>query len=467
MASTGLHQQQSLKQVIGPQMQQSLQILQAPALELQQIIQQELAQNPVLEVEVPEVQLESVMPDEGDEDIRNLSKLDEEWRDYYAQQRASQSSPRTAEDDERQRFMLDSITAETTLQEHLLEQLSLADVKDPKLKENCEFIIGNIDDDGFLHTGVDELSLRHGLPIEDLQKAKEIVQGFEPAGVGAENLRECLMLQLERQGRKNSLAHRIVDHHLDDLAHKRYTLLARKLAAPQEQISRAVEQIAALDPRPAQGFSQMRNHYITADIRVERVNGAFQPVMSQNDLPHLRISNAYKDILTQPGTNAEARSYIREKIRGAKFLIRSIAQRQSTIQRIAAEIISHQKEFFESGPGHLKPLNMATVADAVGVHETTVSRAIAGKYMSTPHGVFELKYFFTSGVKTEGGDDLSNTAVKSAIQDILKNEPAQKPYSDEQIVHHLNSKGIKVARRTVAKYREAMGVLPSHLRKSA
>jgi RNA polymerase sigma-54 factor len=467
MASTGLHQQQSLKQVIGPQMQQSLQILQAPALELQQIIQQELAQNPVLEVEVPEVQLESVMPEDGDDDIKQLSKLDEEWRDYYAQQRSSQSTPRTAEDDERQRFMLDSITAETTLQEHLLEQLSLADVRDPKLREDCEFIIGNIDDDGFLHTGIDELSLRHGRPIEELREAKNIVQGFEPAGVGAEDLRECLMLQLERQGRKNSLAHRIVDHHLDDLAHKRYTLLARKLAAPQDQISRAVEQIAALDPRPAQGFSQMRNHYITADIRVERVNGSFQPVMSQNDLPHLRISNAYKDILTQPGTNAEARSYIREKIRGAKFLIRSIAQRQSTIQRIATEIISHQKEFFEHGPGHLKPLNMATVADAVGVHETTVSRAIAGKYMSTPHGVFELKYFFTSGVKTEGGDDLSNTAVKSAIQEILKNEPTQKPYSDEQIVHHLNGRGIKVARRTVAKYREAMGVLPSHLRKSA
>jgi RNA polymerase sigma-54 factor len=467
MASTGLHQQQSLKQVIGPQMQQSLQILQAPALELQQIIQLELAQNPVLEVEVPEVSLEDAMPDSPDDEIGQLSKLDEEWREYYAQQRASQASPRTSEDDERQRFLLDSITAETTLQEHLLGQLSLADVRDLKLREHCEFIVGNIDDDGFLHTSIEELSLRHGVPIEDLRRAKEIVQGFEPAGVGAENLRECLMLQLERQGRKNSLAHRIVDNHLDDLAHKRYTLLARKLAAPQEQISRAVEMIASLDPRPAQGFCPTRNHYVTADIRAERTNGSFHPVMSQHDLPHLRISNAYKDILTQPGTNAEARSYIREKIRGAKFLIRSIAQRQSTIQRIATEIIAHQKEFFEHGAGHLKPLNMATVAEAVGVHETTVSRAIAGKYMSTPHGVFELKYFFTSGVKTEGGDDLSNTAVKSAIHEILKNEPTHKPYSDEQIVHHLNGRGIKVARRTVAKYREAMGVLPSHLRKGA
>lgn len=466
MSSQGLYQTQSLKQVIGPQMQQSLQILQAPALELQQIVQQELAVNPVLEVENSEVSLEQTAPEDPDADISSLSRLDEEWREYYAQQRSS-VGPRTSEDDEKHRFMMDSITAETTLQEHLLSQLNLADTGDEKLREMAEFIIGNIDDDGLLHTSLDELSLRHSLPLDDLAKAKALVQSFEPAGVGAENLRECLMLQLERQGRKSSLAHRIVDHHLEDLAHKRYTLLAKKLAAPPDQISRAVEVIASLDPRPAQGFAQMRNHYVTPDIRVERTNGSYMPVMNERDLPHLRISNAYKDLLAQPETGNEARSYIREKIRGAKFLIRSIAQRQQTIQRIATEIIAHQKEFFENGPSHLKPLNMATVAEAVGVHETTVSRAIAGKFIATPHGVFELKYFFTSGVRTEGGDDVSNTAVKNAIGEIIKSEPPHKPFSDEQLVKHLHDRGIKVARRTVAKYREAMGVLPSHLRKSA
>ena len=465
MLHTGLSQNLSQKQAIGPQMQQSLQILQAPALELRQIIQQEMAQNPVLEVEAPETSLEEAMPEE-DEDIRALSKLDEEWREYYAQTR-SQAGPRTAEDEERHRFMLDSITAQTTLQEHLLNQLNLADVRDPKLRENCEFIIGSIDDDGFMHTKLEDLSLQHGVPINDLLRAKRIVQGFEPAGVGAEDLRECLLLQLERRGKKNSLAHRIVDNHLDDLAHKRYSVLAKKLAAPQEQISSAITIIAALDPRPAQGFAAMNNHYVTADIRVERNNGAFVPVMHQGDLPHLRISNSYKDLLASAGTSAEARSYIREKIRGAKFLIRGVAQRQQTIQRIATEIIQHQREFFENGPSHLKPLNMATVAEAVGVHETTVSRAIAGKYIATPHGVFEMKYFFTSGVRSEGGDDVSNTAVKTAIAEIIKTEPPQKPFSDEHLVKRLHERGIKVARRTVAKYREAMGVLPSHLRKSA
>ncbi len=466
MSSQGLFQHQALKQVIGPQMQQSLQILQAPALELQQIIQQEIAINPVIEVETNDVSLEQTAPEDPDADISELSRLDEEWREYYAQSRA-QSTPRTSDDEERHQFMMDSIVAQTTLQEHLLSQLNLLDIRDEKLREMCEFIIGNIDDDGLLHTTIEELSLRHSLPMDEIEKAKGIVQGFEPVGVGAQNLRECLLLQLERSGRKASLAYRIIDHYLDDLAHKRYTALSKKLATPPEQISRAAEVISSLDPRPAQGFTQMRNHYVTPDIHIERVNGELIPVMNNNDLPHLRISNAYKDLLSQPDTGSEARSYIREKIRGAKFLIRSIAQRQQTIQRIAVEIINHQRDFFDHGPSHLKPLNMAKVAEAVGVHETTVSRAIAGKYMSTQHGVFELKYFFTSGVRTEGGDDLSNTAVKNAIGEIIKVESSHKPYSDEQLVKQLNNRGIKVARRTVAKYREAMGVLPSHLRKSA
>jgi len=466
MSSTGLHQHQSLKQVIGPQMQQSLQILQAAALELRQIIQQEMAVNPVIEVEAPEAPLEEAIKEDPEDDIRALTKLDEEWREYYAQSRV-QASRRTAEDEERHRFMMDSITAQTTLQEHLLSQLSLADVRDPKCREHCELIIGSIDDDGFLHTKLSDLSLRHGVPIAELQKAKEIVQTFEPAGIGAEDLRECLLLQLERSGRKNSLAHRIVDHHLDDLAHKRWTALARKLAAPPDQVTKAVELITALDPRPAQGFAVMDNHYVTPDIVIERTSTGYVPVMNETDLPHLRISNAYKDLLARPGTTSEARTYIREKIRGAKFLIRSVAQRQQTIQKIAAEIIRHQSDFLDRGPSHLKPLNMATVATAVGVHETTVSRAIAGKFISTPHGVFALKYFFTSGVRNSEGEDVSNTAVKTAIAEIIKTESPQKPWSDEHLVKELAQRSIKVARRTVAKYREAMGVLPSHLRKSA
>ncbi|MCE9519371.1 MAG: RNA polymerase factor sigma-54 [Verrucomicrobia bacterium] len=466
MSSTGLYQQQSLKQVIGPQMQQSLQILQAASLELRQIIQQEMAVNPVIEVDASEAPLDDSITKDPEDDIQALTKLDEEWREYYAQSRA-QTSRRTAEDEERHRFMMDSITAQTTLQEHLVSQLSLADVRDLKLREHCEFIIGSIDDDGFLHTKLPELSLRHGLPLDKLEQAKKIVQGFEPAGIGAEDLRECLLLQLERQGKANSLAHRIVDRYLDDLAHKRWTALAKKLATPPDQITKAVEQITALDPRPAQSFAVMDNHYVTPDIHLERTSAGYIPVMNERDLPHLRISNAYKDLLAHPGTAADARSYIREKIRGAKFLIRSVAQRQETIQKIATEIIRHQRDFLDHGPSHLKPLNMATVAAVVGVHETTVSRAIAGKYMSTPHGVVELRYFFTSGVRNNEGEDVSNTAVKTAIAEIIKTEPPQKPWSDEHIVKQLAQRSIKVARRTVAKYREAMGVLPSHLRKSA
>jgi RNA polymerase sigma-54 factor len=254
--------------------------------------------------------------------------------------------------------------------------------------------------------------------------------------------------------------------HLDDLANKRYPILARKMGVPVEQISRSADFISTLDPRPASRFSASSNNYVTPDIIVEHQAREWVPVMNNDDLPHLRLSNAYKDMLSQPGSSTEVRNYIREKLRSGKFLIRSIQQRQQTIYKIAVQILAHQREFLEKGTGLLRPLNMAQVADEVGVHETTVSRAIAGKYMATPHGVFELKFFFSHGVRTESGEDLSNTSVKNAIADLIKGEPKSKPLSDDKLAKILDQQGIKVARRTVAKYREALGILPSHLRKS-
>jgi RNA polymerase sigma-54 factor len=235
---------------------------------------------------------------------------------------------------------------------------------------------------------------------------------------------------------------------------------------PLEQISRAADFISTLDPRPAQRFAVSSNNYVTPDVVVERQGGDWVAVMTNDDLPHLRISNTYKDLLAQPGNNGEVRNYVRDKIRSGKFLIRSIHQRQQTIHRIATQILKYQREFLEKGTSFLRPLNMATVADEVGVHETTVSRAIAGKYIATPHGVFDMKFFFSHGVKTESGDDLSNTSVKNAIADLIKAEGKQKPLSDDKLAKMLDKQGIKVARRTVAKYREALGILPSHLRKS-
>jgi RNA polymerase sigma-54 factor len=469
MADQGLYQTQTQKLAIGPQMQQSLQILQAPTLELRQIIQQEVEINPVLELESPEVSLEDAVPDDPDnreerDELDILSQMDEEWREYWAQSRA-QTASRTSEDQERWQFLMDSIVAPTTLQEHLLSQLHTAEVT-ASVAKHVEFLIGNLDDRGFLNTPVEELSLQHAIPIEELRQAKELLISFDPVGVGADDLRECLLIQLERLGKRQSLAYRLVDMHLDDLANKRYPILARKMGVPVEQISRSADFISTLDPRPASRFSASSNNYVTPDIIVEHQAREWVPVMNNDDLPHLRLSNAYKDMLSQPGSSTEVRNYIREKLRSGKFLIRSIQQRQQTIYKIAVQILAHQREFLEKGTGLLRPLNMAQVADEVGVHETTVSRAIAGKYMATPHGVFELKFFFSHGVRTESGEDLSNTSVKNAIADLIKGEPKSKPLSDDKLAKILDQQGIKVARRTVAKYREALGILPSHLRKS-
>jgi RNA polymerase sigma-54 factor len=466
MAEYGLFQSQTQKLAIGPQMQQSLQLLQAPTLELRQVIQQELATNPVLEMETPEISLQDTQPEDADDDLalRELSQLDEEWRDYWSQSRVA--APRRDDDDERQRYIMDSIVAPETLQQHLLEQLRMtADVS----KETAgwvEFLIGNLNDQGFLAASLDNLSLTHGIPLAELEKAQQVLLGFDPVGIGAADLRESLLVQMRRLGKVGTLPYRLVDEALDDLANKRYPLLARRLSIPIDQISRAADFIGSLDPRPASRFSQGTNHYVSPDMHVERDGAEWIVIMNNDEVPRLRISNVYKDIISKVGTPEDVREYVRDKVRGGKFLIRCIQQRQQTILRIATELVLHQREFLEKGRAHLKPMNMAQIADDIGVHETTVSRAIAGKYMATPHGVFELKFFFTQGLKTESGDDMSNTSVKDAVAELIAAEAAKKPLSDDKIAKLLQDRGIHIARRTVAKYREALNILPSHLRKS-
>ena len=466
MADQGLYQTQTQKLAIGPQMQQSLQLLQAPTLELRNIIQQEIAVNPVLEMEAPEVSLDdaSIEDPDDDSDLRELSQMDEEWRDYWSQSRVN--TPRRDDDDERQRYIMDSIVAPVTLQEHLLEQLRMLPEVSDKIRDLVEFLIGNLNDQGFLSSSLDDMSLTHGIPLADLEEAQKILTGFDPVGIGAADLRESLLIQLRRLGKEGSLAFRLVDLSLDDLANRRYPMLARKVGVPLEQISRAADFIGTLDPRPASRFTQGTNHYVSPDIRVERDGAVWVAVMNNDEIPQLRISNAYKDLIAQGNTKADVREYVREKVRSGKFLIRCIQQRQQTIQKIANELLKHQAEFLEKGRAHLRPLNMAQIAEEIGVHETTVSRAIAGKYIATPHGVFDLKFFFTQGLKTESGEDLSNTSVKDAVAEIIAGESARKPLSDDKIAKMLQDRGIHVARRTVAKYREALNILPSHLRKS-
>jgi len=293
----------------------------------------------------------------------------------------------------------------------------------------------------------------------------DVIQTFHPVGVGARNLRECLLIQLLRLGKEGSLEYRIVEKHLEDLGKHRLPEIARRLNATVELVQRAANFIGTLDPKPGQIFSAEQSNYVLPDVSVEKIDDEWQISLNGEQLPHLRISNAYKDLMAQNNSGNEVKDYIRDKIRGGKFLIKSIHQRQQTISNIAHQILERQLAFFEEGPSALKPMTMVQVAEAVGIHETTVSRAISGKYMSTPHGVFEMKYFFTPGYQTADGTTVSNTSVKEAIEALISEEDTRNPLSDKEIVAILTSRGIPIARRTVAKYRTEANILPSNMRK--
>jgi RNA polymerase sigma-54 factor len=462
----GLSQTQNLsqQQVLAPQLQQSLQILQVPMLELRNLIQQEIETNPTIEIEQTEPTIEDKQREHEDfqEEFDRLAKLDEEWRDYMAQ--SSSYSGRSAEDEERRQFFFDSIVGEQTLQQHLLEQVQSSDLSEED-RRLAELIIGNIDDHGFLQSTPEEIGNNTGMDVTDLVRVLEHVQGFHPVGVGSRDLRECLLIQLRRMGKEQSLEFRIVDRHLEDLGKRRFPEVARRLGTTAEQVQRAANFIATLDPKPGQIFTPDPNNYVLPDVTVEKIGGDWTISLNGDQIPHLRISNTYKDLMAKDTNGSEVKDYIRDKIRSGKFLIKSIHQRQQTISNIAHEIVGRQKEFLEYGARALKPMTMVQIADAVGVHETTVSRAISGKYMSTPHGVFEMKYFFTPGYQTAAGESMSNTSVKGAIAELVKSEDSKNPLSDKEIVEILSKRGIPIARRTVAKYRNELNILPSNMRK--
>ncbi|TMP96193.1 MAG: RNA polymerase factor sigma-54 [Verrucomicrobia bacterium] len=470
MAGQGMHQSQNLalQQVLAPQLQQSLLILQAPLLELRNLVQQEMETNPVLE-DLPNEpspdepnRAEPSADDNFKEEFDKLARLDEEWRDYMAQ--SSSYSGRSQEAKDKRQFFFDSIATEETLQQHLMGQLNQTALAANDRKA-AEIIVGNIDDNGFLQSTPEEMSLTSGIPKEDFEKMLALIQSFYPPGVGARDLRECLLIQLQRDGKQNSLEYKILSEHMEDLGKRRFPEIARRMGIGVEQVQKGANNIARLNPRPGQAFSAAPQNYVLPDVTVEKVNGDYQIILNNEQIPHLRISNTYKDIIAQDNNGSEVKDYVRDKIRSGKFLIRSIHQRQQTISNIAHQIVSRQRDFFEHGTSQLKPMTMGEIAEAVGVHETTVSRAVSGKYMATPQGVFEMKYFFTPGYQTATGESMSNTSVKEAILDLVKHEDGNAPLSDQEIVEILRARGIPIARRTVAKYRTELNILPSNMRR--
>ncbi len=465
--ANGMHMETRMRQdqVLAPQLQQSLQILQAPMLELRNLMQQEMQSNPVLEEELTEPTIEDKQQehDEFQEEFERLAKLDEEWRDYMSQ--SASYSARSQDEEERRQFFFDSLVGHETLQQHLMEQMNTGDLAGDD-RTVAELIIGNVDDVGFLQTSLDDMAANTGLALEDLERVLGVIQTFHPVGVASRDLRECLLIQLKRLGKEHSLEYRIVDKHLDDLGKRRYPEIARRLSVTVDQVQRGANFIGTLDPKPGQIFTDDPNNYVLPDVAVEKIGGEWSISLNNEQIPHLRISNSYKDLMAQGDSKADVKEYIREKIRSGKFLIKSIHQRQQTIMNISRQIVERQLEFLEKGASALKPLTMVQIADVVGVHETTVSRAISGKYMKTPHGVFDMKYFFTPGYQTADGVSMSNTSVKETIGDLVKTENGKNPLSDKEIVEILKDRGIPIARRTVAKYRTELGILPSNMRKS-
>ncbi len=484
--SQDLRQRQTQSLVLAPQLRQSLKILQVAALDLRSVIQEELQANPTLEelsgdgVSLDEerdklsANDDASANDNGDQadsgsdsldfskEFEILGKLDEDWRDYMSQ--AGGSQPYTSEDAERRQHFFDSLVAETSLQEHLLRQADLDELA-PEVRAALEHLVGDLDERGFISSSASDLALQAGLPLDAMQQAVKLLKTFEPAGIGAKDLTECLLLQLQAKGRGDSLAARIVRDHFQLLTRRRIPEIARKTGAHVDDVQDAIEEIGSLDPAPGRRYAEDSNRVVVPDVIVEKDGDEWKIVLNNDYIPRLRISNTYREMIARGTITKQERDYLRERIRSGKFIINSIEQRQQTIERITREIIKVQREFFEEGVSKLRPLTMTQIADAVGVHETTVSRAIANKFIKTPHGVFDLKYFFTPGYAASSGESVSNTSVKEMISDLINVEDRSHPLSDQDIVVKLQEKGINIARRTVAKYREELGLLPSNLRR--
>ena len=509
MQSQGLRQVQKQTQnlVLAPQLRQSLKILQVPALELRSAILEELQTNPLLEefgtndesldAEVEESSPDEIEPEEFPEEkneatesseetneeieleqnqIEDLDDLDfsdefailkemeEDLREHFESEYEGEAKLGNSEAEEKRKFFFDSLVAETSLQEHLLEQLKLVETSVGQ-REACEYLIGSLDENGFMSSNLSDLGLLSGIALGDLQSGLEILQSFDPVGIASKDLQECLIKQMDARGWEETTAYAIVKDYFPLLVRRRVPELSRKLSESTEEIHSALEKIAELDPSPGRRFSEDSNQAVSPDATVEKVGGEWVISLNNDYIPRLKINKTYKELITKGTLSGKEKEYVRNQMRAGKFLINSIDQRQNTIERITRQILDRQADFFEEGVSKLHPMTMSTVADSIEVHETTVSRAIANKFLSTPHGTFPFKYFFTPGYSGKDGDTVSNTSVKEIIGSIIEQEDSSKPLSDRKIVDLLADKDIKLARRTVAKYREELGIPPTNLRR--
>jgi len=455
--------------IMTPQLQQAIKLLQLSRMEMMDLVRQEQEENPVLEeLAAPSVEAEPLetnyetlrTPSEAKETREDDEMPSLDWRTG----RFSSDSKKIDDEEDRPTFE-NFLTKKATLYDHLLWQIRLSNFDE----EECMMatvIIGNLNEDGMLQGSLEEIAAQTGLDLSRMEKVIEKVQGLDPPGVAARGLKECLLLQARQIYPDDALVQRIIRDHLDHLGKKNYQLIAKELAISLEEVVRASRLICELDPKPGRAYSDETIPYIIPDVYIYKIGEEYVVVLNEDGMPKLRINPFYRDILRErtPFTG-DAKEYINEKIRSALWLIKSIHQRQRTIYRVTKSIVRFQHEFLDKGVAYLKPMVLKDVAMDVEMHESTISRVTSNKYVHTPQGIFELKYFFNSSINTARGENIASESVKEKIREILSKEDPQKPYSDQELVEILKRQDILIARRTVTKYREVLGVLPSTRRK--
>lgn len=475
-----LRQSLSLSQqlIMTPQLQQAIKLLQLSRLELLDTITQEMETNPLLDEQAP---VDSLDNEKGPEDItpsneepvtkevtieENISVNDDvDWEAYLSEYNTGWAE--TPYQGKEAPSFENMNREKTNLTSHLMWQLSLSHLSD-KQREIGVQIIGNIDEVGYLQVTIDELVESTGGLYEDVQNTLEAIQNFDPVGIAARDTRECLLIQIRFQNLEDTVVEKIIMDHMGSLENKRYDRIAKSLSITIQDVLEAVEIITNLEPKPGRLYNEDDTIYISPDIYVFKVVDDYEIVLNEDGLPKLKINNYYKDILNEkdsPESDDKTKEYILDKMKSAAWLIKSIHQRQRTIYKVTESIVQFQRKFFDHGVTHLKPLVLRDVAEHIEMHESTISRVTTNKYVHTPQGVFELKYFFNSSINSMQGDSIASESVKEHIRNIIKSENKKKPFSDQEVADLLKNYNIDVARRTVAKYREALGILPSRKRR--
>ncbi len=474
----------SQKLIMTPQLQQAIKLLQLSRLELVQSVAQELTENPVLEELTPEsseesaeaegesaaeTPVEDAPPESAPErELKSDLEVGPQWDEYLNEMGDGRDYGYAEADDKELPSYDQTLTRLPSLSDHLRWQLHLS-ASDPVLVRGGEWIVGNLDDDGYLRATLDEMSQQSGIPVPDMERALGLIQGFDPTGVGARDLRECLLIQVRQLDLGGSLAERIILDHLPDLEKRKYPQIAKALnVTPQEVMEASQVIIHELEPKPGRPFLTSETNYVTPDVYVVKVEDRYVIQLNDEGLPRVRINPYYRKLLAQrDNVDKVTKDYIEERLRSAQWLIKGMEQRSKTIYKVAESIVKFQTEFLDQGISHLKPMVLKDVAEDIGMHESTISRVTTNKYMHTPQGIFPMKYFFTTGfsVGTGSGTEVSSLTVKDAIQKMIKEEDPAAPLKDQQIVEALKAKGIDIARRTVAKYREELRIPPTSVRK--